>query len=104
MVTGKRPFQDTSDYLTFKRILDRDVRYPPDFPPDARDLCDQLLVLNPCNRLGVGPGGHDCLQAHPFFANADFPTLTTRATEFSWKACAPRWVEDAAAQVGTWMC
>lgn len=94
MVTGRRPFQDPSDYLTFKRISERDVRYPPDFPPVIRDLCDQLLVLNPCDRLGVGPGGYARLKAHPFFEGLCFATLSTQHPNFIWKPSAPLWVPD----------
>eukprot|EP00668_Euglena_longa_P004838 GGOE01005665.1.p1 GENE.GGOE01005665.1~~GGOE01005665.1.p1 ORF type:complete len:459 (+),score=93.32 GGOE01005665.1:52-1428(+) len=94
MVTGKRPFQDPSDYLTFKRISERDIHYPPDFPPVVRDLCDKLLVLNPCERLGVGPDGYAQLRAHPFFEGIDFTTISLEPPNFNWRSCAPEWVPD----------
>eukprot|EP01006_Ploeotia_vitrea_P053331 TRINITY_DN67775_c3_g1_i1.p1 TRINITY_DN67775_c3_g1~~TRINITY_DN67775_c3_g1_i1.p1 ORF type:complete len:440 (-),score=27.05 TRINITY_DN67775_c3_g1_i1:126-1445(-) len=95
MLTSKRPFQDPSDYLTFKRILDLDITYPDDFPATARDLCEKLLVLNPHERLGVGPNGIAELKAHPFFEGINFDTLPTETLNYEWKARAPKWVPDS---------
>lgn len=97
LLTGRRPFQDPSDYLTFKRISERDVRYPPGFPPVARDLCDALLVLNPCDRLGVGPDGYPRLKAHPFFEGIDFSTISDEPPNLVWRTHPPPpppWVPD----------
>lgn len=94
LLTGKRPFQSGSDYLTFKRVLELDVRYNSDFPPIARDLCEKLLVLNPSDRLGAGPNGYKLLKAHSFFKDIDFEALPTQTLSYNWKTQAPNWVAD----------
>jgi len=42
--TGKHLFFGESEYLIFQKIKARQFTFPPDFPEDAKDLCDRLLV------------------------------------------------------------
>eukprot|EP01012_Entosiphon_sulcatum_P052594 TRINITY_DN7228_c0_g1_i1.p1 TRINITY_DN7228_c0_g1~~TRINITY_DN7228_c0_g1_i1.p1 ORF type:complete len:405 (+),score=46.00 TRINITY_DN7228_c0_g1_i1:178-1215(+) len=95
MATGTRPFQDPSDYLTFRRILDRDIRYPPEFPSVVKDLCEKLLVLDPTQRVGVGAGGYNALRCHPLFAGINFQSLASEELGYSWCAKAPKWIPDS---------
>ncbi len=69
-------------------------RFPPGFPPHARDLCQRLLQRDPAARLGVcvaepptdlsptGPARlvvrHDAIERHPFFAGVDWASLHTQ--------------------------
>ncbi len=53
MLAGTPPFRAASEYLTFQRINDLDLKFPEDFPPNARALVEQLLVLDPQPRLGA---------------------------------------------------
>jgi 3-phosphoinositide dependent protein kinase-1 len=54
MLTGSPPFRDGSEYLIFKKILNRDYEFPDNFPnDDAKDLIEKLLKFNPQERLGA---------------------------------------------------
>lgn len=52
MLVGRPPFRDSCEYLTLERVAARSFAFPASFPADARDLVDQLLVDEPCERLG----------------------------------------------------
>eukprot|EP01026_Neomeris_dumetosa_P069887 TRINITY_DN6934_c1_g1_i1.p1 TRINITY_DN6934_c1_g1~~TRINITY_DN6934_c1_g1_i1.p1 ORF type:complete len:371 (-),score=61.53 TRINITY_DN6934_c1_g1_i1:158-1243(-) len=73
MFVGKPPFKSTSDYYTFKRIVDLDFEYPDDVPPDAKDLCEKLLLLRPEKRLGSED--LEDLKKHPFFEGVKWKDL-----------------------------
>jgi 3-phosphoinositide dependent protein kinase-1 len=77
LLCGRSPFQAESDFLTFRRIKDMRLHFPPGFPDDAQDLVEQLLVVNYTQRLGVH-GGFPALKCHPFFAGIDWPNLHTQ--------------------------
>ena len=83
MLTGNVPFQGTSDYQTFQKIIERNLIYPSDYKlsDNAKDLIDKLLQLNPQSRLGAGLEGssldYQSLKSHPFFDGIDFNTLET---------------------------
>jgi serine/threonine protein kinase len=48
LLTKKRPFDDESEYLVYKRILHLQYKFPDNFPSDdARDLIRRLLVVKP---------------------------------------------------------
>ena len=44
MIVGKPPFRTATDYLTFQRILRRDMEYPEGMDEGARELIDRCLV------------------------------------------------------------
>ena len=52
---------------------------PNELEPDAVDIIDKLLQLDPRDRLGNGEPGSDfdwaALKAHPFFGGINFDTL-----------------------------
>ena len=70
MLTGEVPFSGTT---TFQQILERKLHFPDYLSPQARDLIDKLLQLDPETRLGatVGSGYSESsfkeLKSHPFF-------------------------------------
>jgi serine/threonine protein kinase len=74
-LTGKHPFTGESEYLIFQNIKSKNITFPCNFPPVAKDLVNKLLVLDPQDRLGVGPGGYAKLKAHPFFKGIKFDKL-----------------------------
>lgn len=53
MLAGKPPFRGASEYLTFQCILNRKLEFPEHFSAEARDLIDNLLRLEPSERLGA---------------------------------------------------
>lgn len=78
MLAGKPPFRGESEYLTFQKILHRQLVFPDFFPPLAKDLIDRLLVINPAERLGGSPEGYAKLKSHPFFAPIHWESLLTQ--------------------------
>ncbi|XP_048326033.1 3-phosphoinositide-dependent protein kinase 1 [Ziziphus jujuba] len=79
MLSGTSPFKDASEWLIFQRIIARDIRFPDYFSPEARDLIDRLLDLDPIRRPGAGPGGYAALKMHPFFNGIDWKNLRTQS-------------------------
>jgi serine/threonine protein kinase len=43
-LSGKPPFKGPTAYQTFQLIRQREFSFPNDFPDDAKDLVDRLLV------------------------------------------------------------
>ncbi|KAI8330995.1 kinase-like domain-containing protein [Chlamydoabsidia padenii] len=73
MLSGRSPFKAATDYLIFQKIKNLNYEFPDDFPQVAKDLVQQLLVLDPEQRLGSDArGGVDSIKAHPFFQGTDF--------------------------------
>ncbi|XP_020681167.1 3-phosphoinositide-dependent protein kinase 2 [Dendrobium catenatum] len=75
MLSGTSPFQDSSEWLMFKKIKSRDIKFPVYFSDEAIDLIDNLLDMDPGRRLGVGPGGYPALKMHPFFKGIEWSKL-----------------------------
>ncbi|XP_017779038.1 PREDICTED: 3-phosphoinositide-dependent protein kinase 1 [Nicrophorus vespilloides] len=76
MVCGTAPFQAGSEYLIFKKILDLEYSFPEDFDSRARNLVEQLLVINPHERLGscdVKP--YTSIREHQFFSKINWHNL-----------------------------
>ncbi|WVW80424.1 hypothetical protein I302_102405 [Kwoniella bestiolae CBS 10118] len=71
-LAGKTPFRGATDYLTFQKILKREMEFPDGFDEDAKALVDLVLNLEPAQR----PSVHD-IKSHPFFALTDFSTIWT---------------------------
>ena len=57
MITGEVPFKAQHDYQTFQLILQRKMVFPADMEPEAKDLIDRMLELDPTKRIGCGPQG-----------------------------------------------
>lgn len=53
-----------------------------DMDPDCKDLIDQLIQLDPLDRLGCPMTGHDMkrLMRHPFFVGINFKTNLQKTT------------------------
>ncbi|XP_063233334.1 aurora kinase C-like [Bacillus rossius redtenbacheri] len=52
-LVGKPPFESENDKITYKRISNVDIRWPPHIPPGAKDLISKLLVHTPSKRLSL---------------------------------------------------
>jgi hypothetical protein len=73
MLSGRSPFKAATDYLIFQKIKNLDYEFPENFPLVAKDLVEQLLVLDADSRLGSEAlGGVVSIKAHPFFQDVDF--------------------------------
>ncbi|KEG13900.1 protein kinase [Trypanosoma grayi] len=79
MLVGRRPFDEPTEYLLIKSILEEEPRYPEDLDPSSRDLISKLLVKNPDKR----PGKEE-VRNHPFFTDVDFETLSTENVARFW--------------------
>ncbi|GAA95155.1 uncharacterized protein L969DRAFT_104645 [Mixia osmundae IAM 14324] len=78
MLAGRPPFKAANEYLTFQKIVKRDYTFPEDFPADAKDLVERLLVLDPMLRLGASPpSGIQAIKQHSFFDSIDYETIWT---------------------------
>lgn len=78
MVAGLPPFRSRSEYLMFQKILKLEYDIPDGFCELARSFVNQLLVLEPTQRLGAldeHGAGYPSIRAHPFFEGVDFETL-----------------------------
>ena len=62
LLAGRPPFKAANEYLTFQLILALDYKFPPDFPPVAKDLVERLLVHDPSRRLSL-----EHIKNHQFF-------------------------------------
>ncbi|ORY28598.1 hypothetical protein BCR39DRAFT_534303 [Naematelia encephala] len=72
LIAGKPPFRCATDYLTFQRILKKEMDYPEGFDEDAKALIEIMLKLDPAER----PSATE-IKLHPFFSAIDFSTLWT---------------------------
>ncbi|XP_048516309.1 3-phosphoinositide-dependent protein kinase 1 isoform X2 [Athalia rosae] len=78
MVAGLPPFRARNDYMIFQKIQKLDYEVPDGFSELAKTLVEQLLVLDPTQRLGAQDehgAGYPSIRAHPFFEGVDFETL-----------------------------
>ncbi|GAB6031798.1 hypothetical protein CHUAL_010200 [Chamberlinius hualienensis] len=64
-LVGKPPFESNSQQLTYKRITQVDIKYPPFVHPRAIDLISKLLKRDPRQRLPIAELiNHDWVQTH----------------------------------------
>ncbi|EXJ88726.1 AGC protein kinase [Capronia coronata CBS 617.96] len=88
---GYPPFNAESTEKVFDNILHRRIAWPEDdeidVSPEARDLIEKLLQLDPRERLGANvdekyPSGGREIQAHPWFADINWGTLLEDEAQF----------------------
>jgi serine/threonine protein kinase len=75
LATGKLPFKDNSDYLTFLKTLEGKFDIPADLDKNVIDIITRLLVANPSQRLGAG-GKFEELRTHPYFEGVEWQKMT----------------------------
>lgn len=71
-ITGRPPFRSATEFLTFQKVLHRELTYPDGFDEQAKSLIDGLLDLDPTKR----PTAHE-VKSHPFFSKIDWSMLWT---------------------------
>jgi serine/threonine protein kinase len=77
LASGRPPFKGKTQYQTFQLVGKGQFTYPPHFPVKAKELINQLLVLDVEKRLGYGTTSYVDLKAHSFFSNINWETLST---------------------------
>ncbi|GAA5903047.1 PDK1 family serine/threonine-protein kinase [Sporobolomyces salmoneus] len=92
MLAGRPPFQARTEYLMFQKIMNLEYEFPLGFPPEAKDLVEKLLVVDPLKRLGGDPkngNGIEAIKSHPFFTShltnpsGAFPLMTSKPASSS---------------------
>jgi len=78
MIAGRPPFRGASEYMTFQAVSTGTFTYPKGFPEVAKDLINQLLVLDPEQRIGARENSYAELKSHPFFKGIDFTNIHTQ--------------------------
>ncbi|WRT65952.1 uncharacterized protein IL334_002903 [Kwoniella shivajii] len=71
-LAGKPPFRGATDYLTFQKILKREMDFPEGFDDDAKALVELVLNLDPHQRPSVQD-----IKSHAFFALTNWSTIFT---------------------------
>jgi serine/threonine-protein kinase RIM15 len=88
---GFAPFQADSPEEVFQNILARKIAWPPedDCPvsPEAMDLMNKLMCLDPAQRLGANAeekfaNGGDEVRNHPWFGEINWETLREDEASF----------------------
>lgn len=75
-LSGKPPFNAPTAEQVFTNILERKISWDPldiQCSPDARDLIDRLLCMNPEERLGTG--GANEVKDHRWFSDINWDKL-----------------------------
>ncbi|KAH9154344.1 hypothetical protein AeRB84_003558 [Aphanomyces euteiches] len=80
MLVGVSPFYHDNERTMLQRIVHADVRFPSQFPADAKSLVRGLLNRDPRARLGG-----EAIQRHPFFASINWAKLYRREVPANWK-------------------
>jgi serine/threonine-protein kinase RIM15 len=88
---GYPPFNADTPEEVFKSILARNIHWPPeeldDVSPEAKDLMNKLMSLNPSERLGANlegkfANGGEEIQKHPWFDGINWETLREDEASF----------------------
>ncbi|TPP60389.1 3-phosphoinositide-dependent protein kinase [Fasciola gigantica] len=79
-ISGRPPFRSQRNdhaYEAFGKILNLSYSFMDRFDPIAKDLVENLLLIDPLQRLGSpkNGGGPEAVRAHPFFEGVQWETL-----------------------------
>jgi len=92
-LTSRFPFRGKSDMLTFENIQKRNIVWPETgLDPDAKDLIDKLLQINPDDR--IGSESFDEIKSHPFFNGIEWDKLNDQTPPDIKQGVLPTWKED----------
>ena len=76
LLVGITPFFEKDPILIFKRILKRDIKFPSNFPPNAKSLIKHCLEPDIGNRYGGLIRGIEQIKHHRFFEGVDWNSLS----------------------------
>ncbi|EQL37494.1 AGC protein kinase, variant 2 [Blastomyces dermatitidis ATCC 26199] len=88
---GYPPFNASTPDEVFQNILNRRINWPEEadelVTPEAKDLMNKLMTINPEERLGSNasekyPNGGAEVRAHPWFADINWDTLLEDEAQF----------------------
>ncbi|KAH9062802.1 hypothetical protein EDB87DRAFT_1681913 [Lactarius vividus] len=80
---GAPPFHDETPERVFENILSRRIEWLEeyvDYSPEARDLMERLMSVDPIRRLGTN--GAEEVKAHPWFTGIEWEKVTTTEAAF----------------------
>ncbi|KAH9045510.1 hypothetical protein EDB85DRAFT_2167702 [Lactarius pseudohatsudake] len=80
---GTPPFHDETPERVFENILSRRIEWLEeyvDYSPEARDLMERLMSVDPIRRLGTN--GAEEVKAHPWFTGIEWEKVTTTEAAF----------------------
>ena len=72
MLTGKLPFAIKRGMKLNSKIYEKGVVFPKNLTKEAKDLIQNLLVVDPSKRLGQGPEGSENIKSHAFFKGVNW--------------------------------
>ncbi|KAJ5475309.1 hypothetical protein N7539_008375 [Penicillium diatomitis] len=90
-IFGYPPFNAPTPDEVFENILQRRINWPEDpeeyTTPEATDLMNKLMTLNPRERIGANveekyPNGGAEIRSHPWFADVHWDTLLEDKAQF----------------------
>ncbi|EPS31576.1 hypothetical protein PDE_06531 [Penicillium oxalicum 114-2] len=90
-IFGYPPFNAPTPDEVFENILQRKINWPEDpeeyTTPEAMDLMNKLMTLNPRERIGANvdekyPNGGAEIRSHPWFADVHWDTLLEDKAQF----------------------
>ncbi|KAK2743514.1 rim15, signal transduction response regulator [Myotisia sp. PD_48] len=88
---GYPPFNASTPDEVFENILNRRINWPEEadelVSPEAKDLMEKLITINPQERLGSNasekfPNGGAEVRSHPWFADINWDTLLEDEAQF----------------------
>ena len=80
---GAPPFHEETPEKVFENILSRRIEWLEeytDYSPEARDLMERLLSVDPIRRLGAN--GAEEVKAHPWFSDIEWDKVTAIEAAF----------------------
>ena len=73
---GLPPFYDEDVNVMYQKIINDELRFPPDISPQARDLLTRLLNREATSRLGAN--GAEEIKSHVFFSSINWKLLAAK--------------------------
>ena len=80
MLSGRPLFNFNGGKINIKEYKNKIV-LPNNFSEEAKDLINNLLILDPKKRLGAGKNGFTNLKNHPYFNDIDWDDLENKEME-----------------------
>ncbi len=76
LLVGITPFYENDPILIFKRVLKGDIKFPSNFPLNAKSLIKHCLEIEENKRYGCLSKGIQDIKGHRFFNGLDLNSLS----------------------------